>query len=315
MSKHFQRNVVLLAAIFAVAAGFLLILQRPDDVATTPHPQAPAVRPPFATMRSHRQFTTSAANGSTAAIWQSAFDDVDRCAAFRKLIVNSADAQNALAWANSMNDADRPMARAAITCAWSQCDPAGAARSAAAIQDDVVTKRELMNVVFGNWAERDPNAASAFAATLGQADQTYAIPPIAWAWAAAKPNDAMQWAGSLDDEDLRDLAKQAVVATWAKEEPAAAALWAAQQPEGFARADYVQNIVAIWIKEQGNDAIEWVKQLPAGPSRDAGFDFLAEKFSFGNPSLAAGWARAIDRPELRDARLQQIASNAESQSH
>jgi hypothetical protein len=305
-----QRNVLLLAVIFTVAAACLLMLPRPESLSTTTTPTTATIERPFATMRSHRYFGGQASE-STVVVWQSAFDDVDRCAAFRKLIANPTDAQNAFAWANSMNDHDRPIAYEAIACAWSQCDPKCAAQWAVAIQDDPLAKRGLMNVAFGNWAERDPNAASAFAATLGQADQTYAIPPIAWAWAAAKPNDAMQWADSLNDEDLRDLAKHAVLGIWAKNEPDVAALWASQQPEGFARADYVRTIAEIWIKQEGNGAIEWISKLQPGPSRDAGFDFIAEKFSVGNPSLAAEWAKGIDRPELRDARLQQIAANAQ----
>lgn len=311
MTTGNNRNALVLFAIFAMVACGSFLLPRPETPSITTTPPVPTDQRPFATMRSHRYSSGGERSRPPVVVWQEAFDDPDRDAAFRRLIINSTSAQAALVWANSLDEAERRSAYEAITRAWTQCDPQAAAQWAARIQDDVLAKRGLMNTVFETWTESDPKAASAYAAALEQADQSYAIPGVAASWAAMKPADAMEWAESLPDEDARTLAEHSVVRIWASDEPDLVALWAMQQPEGFARADDVRTIVEEWLKQDANAAVAWVSKLEPGPSRDSAYDVIADKFSVSAPTIAVQWANGIDRADLRDARLQRLSSYAQ----
>jgi len=237
-----------------------------------------------------------------------ALDSPDRCAAFAKIISNTSAATEAMKWAKGFVDETmRDMAVESVACAWAKCDPLKAVQWALEIRDNAPARSAALSTVFSSWVASDPKAASNYAATLGQADQTYAIASLAPALAADNPREAILWAQGFDEEDAHSLATHGVVATWAFNQPAEAAAWALTQPEGFDRADNVRVIVERWMDNDAPAAIEWASHLTPGASRDSAFDLISSRFSDANPSLAATWGESIDRSELRDARLEAIA--------
>ena len=101
--------------------------------------------------------------------------------------------------------------------------PKAEVQRALSVTDDPLTRSALITTAFTNWAIQDAKAASDYATTLEQADQTYAIAAVAPALAAKNPADAVQWAQSLSEEDARNLATHYVVNTWAGSQPTDAA--------------------------------------------------------------------------------------------
>ena len=50
--------------------------------------------------------------------------------------------------------------------------------------------------------------------------------------------------------------------------------------------------------------MQWAMDLPAGTSRDGALDVIANRLDGRDSSVAVRWGEAIERPELRDARLE-----------
>jgi hypothetical protein len=306
-----QRNVLLLAVIFAVAAGVLLMLPRQTPPVSIEQSSASAQAgsaKPFATMRSLlHQSAEEIAEHEWLRSMRDSMNSEDRCAAFAEIIKNSLTAQRAVDWAKTIDDqSNRNMALDSIACAWGKCDPKAGVQWALSITDDPLTKSALITTIFASWAAQDAKAASEYATKMEQADQTYAIAAVAPALAANNPKEAVQWAQSLSEEDARNLAGHYVVNTWAASQPADAAEWALTLPDGFNRADYVKTIVQKWLESDAAAAVEWVRQLPKGTSRDSALDLIASQFTDSDPSFAANYTENIGRTELRDARVEAL---------
>lgn len=309
MTDRNQRNILLLAAIFAVAAGGLLMLPRQTAPVSSDQPSVPEDNSKsFAVMRSSRhQSAEEIAEHEWLRSLRDAMIAGDRCSALAKIIKDSTAAQKAVEWANGIDDqSNRNMALDSIACAWGKCDPKAGVQWALSLTDDPLTRSALITTVFAGWAAQDAKAASEYATTLEQADQTYAIAAVAPALAANSPKDAIQWAQSLSDDDARNLATHYVVNTWSGSQPANAAAWVLTQPDGFDRADYVHTIVQKWLESDATAAVEWVRRLPSGTSRDSALDLIASQFTDSDPSFAANYAENIDRTELRDARVEAL---------
>lgn len=312
MTGSVNRNVLLLTAFIAVAAGVCFFSLRtaapvPEHQPSDDHPANSL--PHFATMRSSHQPTAEEIEKQRLEqALEDALNSPDRCSAMASNIGNTEVAGRAMEWARSIEDeAKRKMAVESVLCAWMKFDPRAAVTSALDIAGDARGRAAALTTAFEDWAAQDPKAASAYAATLSQADQTYAISAVAPALTASNPHDAIQWAQGFDEADARNLATHAVVATWAQNAPSDAATWVATEPEGFDRADDVREVARRWMEMDANGAIEWVRSLPAGTSRDSAIDLVANQFADSNPSLAVIWGNAIDRQDLRDARLEDIA--------
>jgi hypothetical protein len=308
MTSRTKRNVLLFGAIFALAAGALL---RPHA-----HSPAPSVDSDlkmeaashFAAMRSLRHESAEDAEAERRSRqWREALTESNRGEAFSKVIATSADAQLALRWAQTIQDLSaRRKANEAIAFAWAKCAPEDAVAWARTVEEPIA-HLDAIETVFGSWVIEDSPSACAYVLKLEQAEQSLAVTAVAPVLAGKDPASAMQWAGSLLDEDTRALATHSVVTTWAQSQPAEAAAWALTQPEGFTRADDVRTIVEKWFAINPTAAVEWVRALPQGASRDTAFDLVSNEFADSNPGLAANWAASIDRTELRDARLELVA--------
>lgn len=314
MTTFANRNVLLLAAVVAVAAGVFYFESRstaPVAESTRSEDRHASSLSHFATVRSSHQHHASGEESQTQRqerTWREALDSADRCSAMARSVSTSALAQQAMAWARSIEDeVERKMAVDAVLCAWTKFDAHAAVNWALNVADDASARSFAITSVFESWAALDPKAASDCALTLGQADQTYAIAAVAPALTARDAQSAIQWAQEFDEEDARNLATHAVVTAWAANAPSDAAAWVATEPDGFESADDVRTVVQKWLETDVNAAIAWVGKLPAGTSRDGALDLIANQLADSNPSLAAQWGEAIDRMELRDARLESIA--------
>jgi hypothetical protein len=307
-----NRNVLLLAALIAAAAGVLLFRSHTDTPA--PQPQsadahASVASPHFATLHSSRHVSAGPSQAQQQEqLWKDALNASDRCSAMSTNIINSDEAQTAMQWARSIEDETmRKMAMEAIFCAWARFDASAAANWAVKNDDDASGRAFALTSAFENWAAQDATSASAAVSKLEQTDQTYGIAAVAPALTAQNPNEAIHWAENFDENDSRNLATHAVVTAWARNAPADAAAWVATQPDSFDRADDVRAVIQKWMETDANAAVEWAKNLPAGIGRDGALDFIASQWMDGDPSVAALWGESIDRAELRDARLQAVA--------
>ncbi len=311
MTSFANRNVLLLAAFIAAAAGVFFFNSHKAAPASEPQyseDQNGTISPHFATMRSSHPITDKSEEQHREQLWKQALNASDRCNAMATNISNTEAAQEAMEWARSIDDeVTRKMAVESILCAWARCDPHAAASWALNVADDAGSRAFALTSVFERWAAQDAKAASVYATTLEQADQTYAIAAVAPALAGNNPREAIEWAQAFGEEDARDLATHSVVTMWARNEPSEAAAWVMTQPEGFNRADDIRTIVEKWLEADATAAVEWATKLPAGTSRDSAFDLISSRFADNNPSLAATWGASIDRTELRDARLEALA--------
>src|SRR4051812_25745257 len=167
-----KQNVLLLAALIAVAAGVLFFNARraasgagnedsKNQVSASEH---------FATMRSaHHTTTEQLARQEREQGWQQALDEADRCEAMARIINGSEAAQQAMQWARNLDEeAKRKTAIDAVLCAWIKVDPQAAVSWTTNFDENASSRAFAVTSVFENWAAQDAKAASVAAVALDQ---------------------------------------------------------------------------------------------------------------------------------------------------
>ncbi len=222
---------------------------------------------------------------------------------------------SAITWAETLASASaKNAALAGIASAWARKDPAAATRWAAGFPPDSPLRTETLRGTLSFWALANPAGAADFLLTLPANEQPAALLKVLPTWTQARPADALAWAKSLPDPDIREIALDSVVTRWADNHPADAARWILTEPETPARVDHVRTITRGWLATNSTTALAWIKNIPYGPTRDGAADVAAETLATSNPSLARTFANSIASQPLREARLEQVA-NAHPLAH
>ena len=164
------------------------------------------------------------------------------------------------------------------------------------------SKGEYLGALIGNWAYLNPEDASKFLDSLGEAgrDLDYdARSKIAYAWGTLDPDAALDWIakhssdGSYDPEGLYDDA----IRGWCDKNLAAASSYVEQHTgdQGAERA--ASSVAAALFTRDVNSATSWASRLPLGDARDGAEITIARTWAQQDPAAASRWAATLSQSE------------------
>ena len=151
-----------------------------------------------------------------------------------------------------------------IGTVWAQTDPEGGLRYAANV--DSSARAILGNELMRKWAERDPAAAAAFAAS--QKDMAYRSAlgrGLVSTWAATDPTKALTWSQDHLRGEARTEAVAAVIQVYAGTNLNAASQLVADMEPGGMQNRACASIFEAWFNKgpaEHNAAFEWLTSLP-----------------------------------------------------
>lgn len=164
------------------------------------------------------------------------------------------DPNAALAWAMQLSEANTAIAgRRAVTAELVRTDPAAA-----------------MDLI------------QAFPAGSAR-DDTLVL--AAGAWARRRTDEALDWLGTLPEDELRQRLTSSIGFELAQSNPARALELAERLPEGRNRWLLLSAIAQTWVAVDAKAALAWAQGLPAGEARQAAF--AGVETGFGVPSSRA----------------------------
>ena len=137
-----------------------------------------------------------------------------------------------------------------------------------------------------------PGERQSYASMLGQS------------WSVYAPQDAAQWAMSLQDPVLRKAAVSSTVGVWASDNPRAAADWVLTLPAGELKSTQIAQVTQSWARYDPVNAADWLlSQHPPSPALDPAVQSLVNTVMKSNPEGAVMWASTINDPKLRASTL------------
>ncbi len=242
------------------------------------------------------------------------------------------DGRSALAYVLAdRGDWDREAAVAAVLRGWAEDDPISAWEWVQERSGSEDVRQQRYQAIFEHVAQYDSELAMALASSI--ASQRYRseamrsiartelkrIPPeavlaqladlpddrvrmetvahVLGMWARYDPHEAIDWANSQGDGDLRALARQHIARAWSQFDPKTAASWAHELPEGPVRAAALEEAVSSWIDHEGVvPAAQWLNELELHPDFDAAVQSVALAAMETDPAIAMGWAHSITDP-------------------
>jgi|GEM_PF-835333 len=170
----------------------------------------------------------------------------NEAAAVLAVPLTAADPQKALTWAESLPAAElRPVVLASVVDTWAQRDPAAASRWAAAQPPNKLAALapQTLDAALSYWVLQDANAAQEFVRTLPSDTQTGAAEFLAPLLSQNNPAGTLAWAQSLSNPQAREGALAAAYARWHDNAPAEAKAWLATanlSPESKSRLQSVR---------------------------------------------------------------------------
>lgn len=122
------------------------------------------------------------------------------------------------------------------------------------------------NQLAGQWADKDPKAAAAWAAKLSdpEASRT-ALQTTYREWGQSDPTAASEYLNQIPASPARDGAVQAFAQTVVREDPAAAAAWASTIQDAEAREREMVRVGQLWNMSDPDAAAAWAAKAQLSP--------------------------------------------------
>lgn len=171
------------------------------------------------------------------------------------------DPAEAVAWANSLTGGDREDSLQEAVGGWATTDPS----KAAAYVDQLPAEERPGYVldVARNWAEQAPADAAAWLGNQPEGDgRAAAMGSLMWHWTTADPEAAATWlgeqpAGPSYDNGVTGLAK---AATHAYDDPSTAVNWASTIENQDLRNRMTQHTLGAWRRQNEGAAQAWANE-------------------------------------------------------
>ena len=168
-----------------------------------------------------------------------------------------------LLWKNSSNlSIHNVMARALQR--WIEADPQAALAWALAAEGSPGQKRCLVTDAISIWAQRDPAAAWARAAALGDdvCVAEHFLPTLAAHYGRTTPEKGAEFLDAITDPQLKSLATTLYVSSWAFRSPRAAYDWAVKITDPLLRQDAVAFCISRLADKDFLSALDLVASFP-----------------------------------------------------
>lgn len=124
---------------------------------------------------------------------------------------------------------------------------------------------------------------------------------LAQSWAVYDPQQAAQWAMTLNDPKLRNATMNSAVGVWAGDNPTAAAAWVLSLNDTELRSREIAQVTQSWARYDPIKAADWLlAQHPPSPTLDPAIQSLVGTVMKSNPEGAVMWAATISDPRVRN---------------
>ncbi|MES2708496.1 MAG: hypothetical protein V4726_18025 [Verrucomicrobiota bacterium] len=212
---------------------------------------------------------------------------------------------------------------------WGAADPAAALASVKERKDWIGGM--AANMVLGNWAQKNPDQAIAWATENGKEAATtedgnrylvgvlggLAKTDLARAatlaetmprsnargevmdrvldqyFAQRSPDAARDWVSGLQDSPFKNGLLGKLAGRLADKDATSAASWASTLPDSEAKPYVLSQVVERWSKDQPNEAGAWLNQFPPSASTDQPRETFAWQVQKEDPEAALAWAGTI----------------------
>ena len=213
------------------------------------------------------------------------------------------DPDAALAWANSLPENQRQGALGGALETIAASDPNEAARRLLQLDAGEARQKAAGNIA-NLWAKRAPQEAMEWAMTLEGDDRESAMSRALGGWASTEPAEAAAFINDIPAEERTDGQIREVGRRWSEQEPSKAAEWLVSQPDTKGRTDAVGHAVWHWTNEDPAGAADWLLEQPSGDFRDNGIGALAKASFDDDPASAVTWAATIDNDRQREGTIE-----------
>ena len=221
----------------------------------------------------------------------------------------SADPKTAVAWAQGLASVPlRNQALIAAVRAWAETDLPGAAAFSVA-QPPTQTQLDMLGIIGGQWASKDPVSAMNWATNLPPGgvrdramrqaaclaavqpnDQQAGVGIIAAGMAEADTDGTITWIKALPGQ-LRGTAARVAVQGLAGQDPETAGrLVAGLDPD--IRGQCMVTLAMTWARQDLPGALDWLKQLPDGADKSLGLSMCVKEWCANDAPAAAAWSLA-----------------------
>ena len=213
------------------------------------------------------------------------------------------DPDAALAWANSLPQNQRQGALGGALETIAASDPLEAAQRLLELDPGEAREKAAGNIA-NLWAKRAPQEAMEWAMTLEGDDRESAMTRALGGWASVEPEQAASFINDIPAEERTGSQVSEVGRRWASQEPSKAAQWLIDQPESRGRTDAVGYAMWHWTNEDPGGAADWILEQPRGDFRDNGIASIAKATFEEDPSSAVTWAATIDNDKQREGSIE-----------
>jgi hypothetical protein len=167
-----------------------------------------------------------------------------------------------------------------------------------------------------NAIETDPALAQeAFQRlTAGSSEKIRLIEHYALRLAEQNIEEALLWSDGLSTEQEKAVAKYNIALVIAKTDPLLAASMLSEC--GIAGRDFdvaAVHVIRSWASSSAPDAVAWVSMFPPGPSREAGFQAIAQQWLISDPGAVFSWLESTTDNTLRHETSKAIAGAIDQQ--
>ncbi len=174
---------------------------------------------------------------------------------------------------------------------------------------DGSTKGSALSAIFSEWANEDPEQASAEALRIGNEEfRRQSLRNTLNLWGQNDAVEAMTWAvRNLRTEDQASLIPNSLLGTWARQDIEGAAEWVAALPDGELRSQSLRSFVSAYASHDLVAAGEWLKRIGPGEARDQAVRQYASAVFDTDPQAALAWAESIGKEGDRHSQIENLA--------
>ncbi len=212
------------------------------------------------------------------------------------------DVKKALDWALSLPEgAVQRSALGKIMERWGQLDGPGATDYAMKNYEETGSSALLKEALRG-WGQTDAKASIDYAQSLGISDgvRRDITRDVLRDWADRNPQAAAAYASASNLSVGRGGVTSIVSDRWSKQDPQAAAGWALGLPAGQDQQRALSQLIRNWSDINIKGAADFVNSQPMGTNREVMISTLAREIGRQDISAGLQWASTLTDPAMQD---------------
>lgn len=203
----------------------------------------------------------------------------------------------AMAMAERLSRAERQQIMPLLLLNWANDDPQSAAAWLEK-QDDPQMHHQAFMMIASTYAERDPDEALRWAATLSGENSQVVMSQVIQRIAQDDPERAGSMISQIDDGPLRESVIAGIAQMWAQSDPRAALAWVAKQSSSEATPDLYGAVFGQWAVYDVDAAVSQLNFILESDTRNAAIGGILES-AYLEPDLLDRLYQRLEGAEAR----------------